>query len=348
MQAQPLVTVLMPVYNAEKYLHDSINSILQQTFTAFEFLIIDDGSTDNSIAIIESYADERIRLVKNEKNLGISETLNKGLRLASCDLVARMDADDICYPHRLQVQHSYMNEHKHIVMVSGWVRHVNDDKICVSTETPEPAVIYYYLTFTSFIYHPTVMYRRESILKIGGYTVPYSEDFELWWQIIRHYKFETLPQYVLDYRLSNQSLHQVLKKKEYDEDQHNQVRRNIAYYMGSETKLSFAQVEAYRYNFDPLLEQGDVDFICATLVELNKIIEAVAQTPNVNCIPAHVRRAGAIHRRHILIHCIRKLSRKKSLLLVQKTGAWRLYAFLLYSFFREKIIKPKPAFGYGK
>lgn len=347
MQAQPLVTVLMPVYNAEKYLHDSINSILQQTFTAFEFLIIDDGSTDNSIAIIESYADGRIRLIKNEINSGISATLNKGLQLASCDLVARMDADDISYAHRLQMQYSYLNEHRHIAMVSGWVRHVSDDKICVSTETPEPQVIYYNLTFTCFIYHPTVMYRRQLILKIGGYTVPYSEDFELWWQVIRHYQFDTLPHYVLDYRLSSQSLHQVLKKKEYDEDQHNQVRRNIAYYTGQETKLSFAQIEAYRYNFDPLLEQGDVDFICETLIELNKIIEAVAQTPNVNCIPAEVRRAGTIHRRHILIHCIRKLSRKKSLLLVKKTGAWKLYGFLLYSFLKEKVIKPKPVVRQG-
>ncbi len=342
MQQQPLVTVLMPVFNAEKFLHDSIPSILQQTFTAFEFLIIDDGSSDNSIAIIESYADERIRLVKNDTNLGITATLNKGLQLASCDLVARMDADDISYPYRLQMQYNYLTVHKDVVMLSAWVRHVNEDKVCVSTETPEPEVIYYNLTFTCFIYHPTVMYRREAILTLGGYTVPYSEDFELWWQIIRHYKIATLPQYVLDYRLSSQSLHQVLKKKEYDEDQHNQVRRNIAYYMGYETKLSFAQIEACRYYFDPLLEEGNINSICATLTEMKKIAEAIEITPNVNCIPFEVRRAGAIHRRHILIHCIRKLSRKKSLLLVYKTGAWRLYAFLLYQFLKEKIIKPKP------
>src|SRR6186713_3066927 len=98
------LTVLMPVYNAERFLAAAIDSILNQSFTDFEFLIIDDCSSDNSVNIITSYKDPRILLYQNEKNLGISATLNKGIELASTDLVARMDSDDISYPDRLQKQ----------------------------------------------------------------------------------------------------------------------------------------------------------------------------------------------------------------------------------------------------
>jgi len=106
--AKPLVTVLMPVYNAERFLSEAMDSILNQTLINFEFLIIDDGSHDSSLKIIRSYDDPRIRLVQNEKNLGISATLNKGINLASADLIARMDADDISYPERLQKQYDYL------------------------------------------------------------------------------------------------------------------------------------------------------------------------------------------------------------------------------------------------
>ncbi|MBA3284207.1 MAG: glycosyltransferase family 2 protein, partial [Nitrosopumilus sp.] len=102
----PKVTVLMPVYNASAYLHDAIQSILNQTFQDFEFLIIDDGSSDNSEIIIKGYKDKRIRFIKNEQNIGISATLNKGIELASCELIARMDADDVSYPKRLEKQYN--------------------------------------------------------------------------------------------------------------------------------------------------------------------------------------------------------------------------------------------------
>ena len=103
----PRVTVLMPVHNAGQFLNEAIDSILNQSFKHFEFLIIDDGSTDNSAAIIESYRDPRIRLLRNDRNMGITPTLNKGISLASCELIARMDADDISHPSRLQKQYGF-------------------------------------------------------------------------------------------------------------------------------------------------------------------------------------------------------------------------------------------------
>lgn len=114
---KPLFSVLMPVYNGEKYLREAIDSILEQTLTDFEFLIIDDGSKDNSVQIINSYNDPRIRLVKNETNLGISKTLNRGIEMASAEFIARMDADDISYPARLQKQYDYLIKHPRVLTV---------------------------------------------------------------------------------------------------------------------------------------------------------------------------------------------------------------------------------------
>ena len=115
---KPLVTVLMPVYNGEKYLREAMDSILKQTLTNFEFLIIDDGSKDSSVKIINSYNDPRIKLVKNEINLGISKTLNRGIELASAELIARMDADDISYPSRLQKQYDYFTNNPECALLS--------------------------------------------------------------------------------------------------------------------------------------------------------------------------------------------------------------------------------------
>ncbi|ENJ6565101.1 TPA: glycosyltransferase family 2 protein [Proteus mirabilis] len=106
----PKITVLMSVYNDEKYLQESIDSILNQTFKEFEFLVINDGSTDNSLSILKENAkkDPRIKLIINEQNIGLIASLNKGLQLASCDLVARMDSDDIAVSTRLEAQYQFM------------------------------------------------------------------------------------------------------------------------------------------------------------------------------------------------------------------------------------------------
>ena len=107
----PLITVLMPVYNGAKYLNEAIDSILNQTFSDFELLIIDDGSTDQSIDLIKAYNDPRIKLIVNKKNIGQSATLNKGLELARGKYIARMDQDDISMPERLKKQMGFMDEY---------------------------------------------------------------------------------------------------------------------------------------------------------------------------------------------------------------------------------------------
>ena len=107
----PLVTVLMPVFNGEVFLKIAIDSILNQTFSNFELLIIDDFSTDDTLAILKSYNDKRIKVIENEKNIGVTKSLNRGLKIARGKYIARMDADDVIHPDRLLAQSAFLSGH---------------------------------------------------------------------------------------------------------------------------------------------------------------------------------------------------------------------------------------------
>ncbi len=326
----------MPVYNAERFLAEAMDSVLQQTFTDFEFLILDDASTDNSVNIIRSYDDPRIRFYKNDKNMGISATLNRGISLANSDLIARMDADDICYPVRLQRQYDYITAHPECAMVSCWVRVITEDGSLVRQENFRSEFYYYNLTFECWIYHPTILFRKAAVLEICGYTVTYSEDFELFWQISRKYKIYNLPELLLDYRVTSQSLHQVQKKDEYEDAQHQQVVRNLRYYTTDSLSLPAAQVECLRHNFTPLLKKGTVRSIVESLTVLEKITSGILEKPNPNREPKAIIEAAFHKRRFILNYYFRHLPRHKALYLMVKTKAWWFLAYQIK--YRLKII----------
>ena len=111
----PRVTALMSVFNGDKYLSEALESILNQTFTNFEFLIINDGSNDRTEDILKSYDDVRIRIINNDNNMGLAKSLNKGLRIARGEYIARMDADDISLPTRLARQVEFLDKNKHVL-----------------------------------------------------------------------------------------------------------------------------------------------------------------------------------------------------------------------------------------
>lgn len=283
---KPLLTVLMPVYNSEKYLSTAIESILNQRFSDFEFLIIDDGSSDTSAAIVRSYKDTRIRFIQNESNLGISETLNKGIQLASTELMARMDSDDISYPERLQKQYDYFQIHKDCALLSTSAQIITKDGRPIRVDEYYSSYYYYNLNFICWIYHPTVMYKRSCVIDSGLYKEKFSEDFDLWWQMSRKYEIEHLEEVLLDYRLTDESLSIVSKKEEYEKAQHQQVLRNIHYYTGESFTLTFEEIECYRFNFDPIVNNG-VKTIMRALYNLKYITDCIIQMPNVNLdIPA--------------------------------------------------------------
>ncbi len=210
-EIQPLVTVLMPVYNGEKFLVETIDSVLNQSFRNFEFLIIDDGSTDLSLKIIESYSDERIKIVKNSSNQKIIKTLNIGISLAKGKYIARIDSDDICLPNRFEKQIKFLNENPEIAVVGTDIIFINDSsRIIGKGVTPQltDKVIKWVMQRRCCIYHPTVMINYELVGKELFYCedYPYAEDYELWLRLSKKYKLANLKDYLLKYRLHDRSL----------------------------------------------------------------------------------------------------------------------------------------------
>jgi glycosyltransferase involved in cell wall biosynthesis len=312
---KPLVTVLMPVYNAEKYLREAIDSILNQTLTNFEFLIIDDGSTDNSINIVESYTDARIKFVRNEKNMGISPTLNKGIEMAAAELIARMDADDISYPQRLQKQYDYFQKNPECALLSTWAKMITERNEHVRTEKYRSRLHYYNLTFECWMYHPTVMYTRSATMAVGMYTIPYAEDFELFWQLSRKYKIACLEEVLVDYRITDQSLHQVTKKKEYDETMDWQLIRNIHYFTGEHFEISWEEVECLRFNFGPIMALNSVDAIVKCIDKLDHINVCILNTSNVNYNRKNIEEAIFYKKEFVIRYFKRHLPRKEAMAL---------------------------------
>lgn len=320
----PQVTVLMPVYNAEKYLKEAIDSMLQQSFQDFEFLIIDDCSTDQSVTIIKSYTDPRIVFFQNKENMGISATLNRGIALATAEYIARMDADDFSYPDRLGKQLAYMQAFPDCAMVSSLVRVISEDGELVRQDRFESAYFYYNLTFICWIYHSAVMYRKSAVKAVGMYSVPYAEDYELFWQLTRRYTFYNLGEVLLDYRVTSQSLHQVMKKKEYAQAQQEQLLRNFRYYAGSGYVIPDNYIACLQHNFLPLMEEQRVDNAVACVKELDKLTGYILAKENVNRNAAAIKEAAAHKRRFIVRNLGLHLPLAKRILFFIQTGSFGL------------------------
>jgi glycosyltransferase involved in cell wall biosynthesis len=209
----PLISVIMPVFNGEDYVGDAIRSVLGQSYSDFEFIIINDGSTDKSESVILGFRDERIRYSRNEKNLGLITTLNKAVAISTAPFIARMDADDVCETNRFEIQLRYLSEDQTAVMVcspasgitpSGEPRdHWPDD---VNTLSPE--AIRHKLPFVNCISHPTVMIRAD-VLKTYQYDSRQkgSEDWDLWLRLARDgKKIIKTKESLLKYRVHPQSV----------------------------------------------------------------------------------------------------------------------------------------------
>jgi glycosyltransferase involved in cell wall biosynthesis len=194
----PKITVLMPVYNAEAFLNEAIDSILAQTFTDFEFLIINDGSTDASREIILSYNDQRIRFVENERNLRLIATLNKGIDISFGKYIARMDADDISHPERLNTQFEFMESNLDIGLCGAWFQTFSygEKKQTVRYQTEDYNIRIKHL-YQIHLSHGTCMIRKEVLKRNNLYfnqEFLHAEDYELWTRISEFSKLANIPQ----------------------------------------------------------------------------------------------------------------------------------------------------------
>ncbi len=201
----PKISVLMPFYNNEKYLDESIQSILNQTYSDFEFIIMDDGSTDNGVKVVNKYSkDKRIRFVRNKKNIGIVANLNKGIGMSKGEYLARMDGDDVSLPERFEKQVRYLDKHKTVGIVGtqgiiineqsrktgDFVRPMSDLKIRAKL-----------MDGNAFI-HGSVMIRKSSLLKTSLYNQKFvrAEDYGLWLEYIKITKTANLPDVLYKWR----------------------------------------------------------------------------------------------------------------------------------------------------
>ncbi|MFZ5908148.1 MAG: glycosyltransferase [Nitrospirota bacterium] len=209
----PKISVILPVYNAQKYVSIAIESILTQSYKEFEFIIINDGSTDNSCDIIKSYDDDRIVFINQERK-GLIYTLNHGIQKARSQYIARMDSDDISQPERLLIQLSFMKKHSNIGVLGTGCQFINSEgrligrKLSIIGEHSQILDNTLNARRGVSIIHPTAMIRKDVLLEAGGYheRFPVCEDVDLWLRIANTSKLHVIPDVLLLFRVHQENV----------------------------------------------------------------------------------------------------------------------------------------------
>tara|TARA_B100000315_G_C14594879_1_gene598290 strand:+ start:1305 stop:2402 length:1098 start_codon:yes stop_codon:yes gene_type:complete len=186
----PAVSVLMTVYNGEEFVAQTIDSILSQTFGDFEFVIVDNASTDDSLKIVESFDDSRIRLVRNVENLGQTKSLNIGLHQSCGKYIARIDADDLAFRQRLAMQVLFLDAHPEVAVVGSHVHLIDSDGQYLYTQLfpVESQDVLWMSLFTTPLAHSAVVMRRDVVCEVGGYdeNLIRAQDYALWSKLINN------------------------------------------------------------------------------------------------------------------------------------------------------------------
>lgn len=199
------LSVIMTVYNSERYLPEAIESVLQQSFTDFEFIIVNDGSTDRSAEIINSFSqkDERIVFINRAENKKQPFSLNEGLRAARGTYIARMDSDDICLPDRFQKQMDYLKKHPEIALLGSAFQTFSSDGEGKVVQHPQDSLLLAYKSISNtFFCHPSVIFKREILDETGMYENIKAEDFDFFSRIIRRFPCSNIPEVLIQYRVS--------------------------------------------------------------------------------------------------------------------------------------------------
>ncbi len=294
----PLITVVMPVYNAAVYLKESIDSILNQSYTDFIFLIINDCSTDNTEQIILEYNDRRIKYIKNEKNIGVRYSLNKAVDLTQTKYLVRMDADDISLPNRLQWQIDFMEQHLSIGVCGGLYEIFGNQnhvpKIPMKDEEIKAKLI-----FINQICHPSIMIRMEVLRNNNvhygvsfefndsfGPKISELEDFALWHRLKSLTKFENIDKLILRYRMEGQNISYnkeslvLERKKSFFKHVLNELDihpsyNNLLYHISFkyfENSVNKSQIAEFRNHLDLILHQNSKKLIYSQH-ELIKVVD---------------------------------------------------------------------------
>ncbi len=235
MSNNPTISVIMSALNASRFIREAIDSILQQSYKDFEFIIINDGSTDSTEEIIKSYTESRIVYIKNEVNLGLAKSFNIGIRAAKGQYIARMDADDISLPHRFETQLELLEAHQDIGIIGSSILVINENghKLRTNTRPLTHEGIKWASLFSTPMYHPTIMGRAE-IFKNNPYNedLKNSEDYELWSRLLFQspIRFANIDEPMLLYRAYRGSFTQTVNMDQRVISAHNTLG-NIRHYL---------------------------------------------------------------------------------------------------------------------
>jgi len=262
----PKVTVLMSVYNGEKYLNEAIDSILGQTFKDFEFLIINDGSIDRTVEILQSYDDPRIRIINNKKNIGLTKSLNKGLSMARGEYIARQDADDISLPNRLQMQVDFMDSHQEVGICGTWAKILKKHKKSIQRVPTSFEDIKAFLLFKCVMVHSSVIMR---LSMLNEYNLYYnndfftSQDFELWQRCSLYFPIRNISEALVIHRIHPGSIrHRNLEK--HSRNIHNILKVNLKRLSIS---MSVDTIDGYHFEYNKVEKIHDE---LLKLLEYNK------------------------------------------------------------------------------
>lgn len=275
----PRISVLMATYNNALYLRECIDSVLAQTFDDFEFIIVNDASTDETKPILESYNDPRIRLLHNQVNQKLSASLNRGLEIATGEYLARIDSDDVCLPERFEQQFRFLESYQEVGALGTQVHNISTDGTYsrVGSPTPTTPNMTTWQTVLGYpIAHPTLMIRRSLLNTVGGYDTdyPYAQDQALWSKLIFETRLTNLDEVLVLYRQHKlSSLNRIKDKRQYELQARCEVASKLLNYAvipdelyklyWSETRSHFYTKQTYEKSgkllinlFTAMLQQG--------------------------------------------------------------------------------------------
>jgi glycosyltransferase involved in cell wall biosynthesis len=210
----PKISVVTSVYNGEDFLEECVNSVLKQTFQDFEYIILNDGSTDRTSEILDRYTDPRLRIV-HQRNLGISQSLNKGISLCQADLIAHLDADDYVNPHWLEKHFDFLNQNQDVIFCNSRFEELFNGKLYPQSFPfiEQDHEIRKSLCFMNTIPHSFIIFRKSSLIKTGGYDpkLIIAHDYDLWVRLLEEGKVHNLNEILGVHRIHGAS---ITKKKE--------------------------------------------------------------------------------------------------------------------------------------
>lgn len=274
----PMVSVLLPVYNGVPYLAEAIASILNQTWKDFELIIINDGSTDGTGEIAQSFTDSRVRYFE-QNNIGLAATLNRGIGLSRGAYIARQDADDISKPERFAKQVAYMEMHPDCGLIGTWadLSREGESANVVLMHQSDSTLIKIDLLFSNPFVHSSIMMRKKCIEELGGYAEDFSrqppEDFELWSRFARRYELANIPEPLVIYREVSGSLSRS-PDSHYWEHIVTICQENIHHYLGNEYDRTLVRgAVCLIYGVKDQSEQPDSKSLKHLIRDLAKVLE---------------------------------------------------------------------------